>query len=49
MQYKFTCNKCGHRWKSKDYDENNENQFKYHFGYKCPQCEEDDISPEDDD
>lgn len=46
-RYKFTCNKCGHKWKSKDYDE--ADAFRYHFGYDCPKCGSDDVSPEDDD
>lgn len=45
---KYTCNKCGHRWRSRDYGQD-ETTFKYHHGYKCPQCEDDDISMEDDD
>ena len=45
---KYTCNKCGHRWRSRDYGDD-ENGFKYKYGYQCPECGEDDISPEDDD
>lgn len=46
-RYKFTCNKCGHKWKSEDYDSHE--HFNYHFGYTCPRCEDNNISPEDDD
>ena len=47
-RYKFTCNNCGHKWRSRDYEETGDG-FRYHFGYICPKCESDDISPEEDD
>ncbi len=45
---KYTCNKCGYKWRSGDYGDD-ENGFKYKYGYKCPKCEDDNVSPEDDD
>jgi Zn finger protein HypA/HybF involved in hydrogenase expression len=47
-KYKFTCNDCQHQWRSKDYEETGDG-LRYHFGYKCPNCDGKDISPEDDD
>lgn len=45
--YRFTCNACGHHWRSRDYEETGDG-FRHHFGYICPQCGGNDISPEDD-